>query len=322
MPASKSDAFPRFPAVRAIRDLFERRVPHAVGIYLGASWGLIEFTDAIAVQRMLFSEHYVDLVLWAIPLLLPSEVVKSEFRKSVALFPFDLGPGTGEGDTWLAYMVPFTLEQDLLADDFFIAKGGLLDRNEPLFRDRLAERGFADLLGVPLTLKREVGEEAHAEFLTDGQIDRTGDLYRAVLRVYKVDDGSLEDETVHEGTDMLALMDELSVSVKRAVGIPSREGVEDIPVRQRLSDDDAAVEELLRGLEAAFVKTDFGAAIELTAAATARDPTFAAAQYVLSLLLQLANLREEALAPMQAAVAHEYRLPDRVRLGVKCGIGE
>ena len=382
MATSQGATLPRSPWVRAFRDLFERRVPHAVGIYLGASWGLIEFTDAIAVQRMLFSEHYVDLVLWAIPLLLPSvimvawfhgkpgrdreelartekigipanlalcglvlwvgfadkdlgrmttavtvtgedgevierEIVRPEFRKSVALFPFDLGPGTGEDDTWLASLVPFALELDLLADDFIIAKGGLLDRNEPLFRNRLFDRGFANLRGVPVTLKREVGEEAHAEFLTDGEIDHTGDLYRAVLGVYRVDDGSLEGETVHEGTDLLALLDELSISVRRAVGIPSREGVEDIPVRQRLSDDDAAVEALFRGLEAAFVKLDFSAAIQLTASATVRDPTFSAAQYVLALFLQLANRQEAAVAPMQAAIEHAYRLPERVRLGLK-----
>ena len=341
-----------------IRSLIERRVPHAVGIYAGASWGLFEFTEAIVVERLLFSTHYENLVLLAAPLLLPSvillawfhgkpgreretlartekigipanlalcgivlwavfagtdlgrmttavtvtdedggvverEIVKPGFRKSVALFPFNLGPGAGEDDTWLAYAVPFALELDLLADDFFIAKGGFLDRNEALFRDRLAERGFADLLNVPLTLKREVGEEARAEFLTEGEIDRTGDLYRAVLRVYRVDDGSLENETVHEGTDLLALLDDLSVSVRRAVGIPAREGVEDIPVRERLSGDDAAVKALFRGLEAAFVSADFAAAIELTTAAIERDPTFAAAQYILSIYAQLANRGEK-----------------------------
>ena len=382
MPTSDSVALPESSGVRAIHTLMERRVPHAVGIYAGASFGLFEFTEAIVVQEMLFSEHLKLFVLYALGLLLPTvillawfhgkpgrerytlartekvgipanlalcgivlwtgfadkdlgrmttavtvtdeegqaverEIVKPEFRKSVALFPFDLGPGTAEDDSWLAYAVTVALEVDLLADDFFIARGGFLDRNDVFFRDRLTERGFSDLRRIPLTLKREVGEEAYTEFLTDGEIDRTGDVHRATLRVHRVDDGSLEGETVHEGTDLLALVDEMSVSVKRAVGIPAREDVEDIPVRQRLSDDDAAVEAAFRGLEAAFVKADFGAAIELATSATAHDPTFAAAHYVLSLYLQLANRGEEAVAPMQAAIDHEYRLPERVRLGVK-----
>lgn len=381
MPATPSATLSRPPGAGLMRALFERRVFHAVGIYAGASWGLIEFTDAIVVQRMLFSTHYVDLVLWTMPLLLPSvimlawfhgkpgrdrdalartekigipanlvlcgmvlwtgfadrdlgrmtttvtvtdeegevverEIVRPEFRKSVALFPFDIGPGTGEDDTWLAYAVPLALELDLLADDFFIAKGGFLDRNEIYFRDRLKERGFADLRDVPLTLKREVGEEVHAEFLTEGEVGRTGDLYRATIRVHRVDDGSLAGEAAREGTDLLALLDELSVAVKGAVGIPDR-GVEDIPVRQRLSDDDMAVEEMFRGFEAVIVKAGFGAGIELMTTATARDATFTVAQYLLSYYLVLANLREEAVAPMEAAIEHEYRLPERVRLGVR-----
>ena len=382
MTTSDSTALPRSPGVRAFRSLMERRVPHAAGIYAGASWFLYEVTEAIWVQKMLFSAHYENLVLLASLLLLPTvillawfhgksgrdretlartervgipvnlglcaivlwtvfagedlgrmttavtvtdedgqaverEIVKPEFRKSVALFPLDLGPGTGEDDSWLAYAVPVALELDLLADDFFIAKGGFLDRNEVFFRDRLAERGFHHLLGVPLTLKREVGEEVYAEFLTDGEIDRTGDLYRATLRVHRVGDGSLEGETVHEGTDLLALVDEMSVSVKRSVEIPAREDVEDIPVRQRLSDDDAAVESVFRGFETAFVKADFGTAIEFISTATERDPTFTAAQYLLSICLQLANQRERAVAPMEAAVAGLYRLPERVRMGVR-----
>ena len=381
MSTSHSVALAPSPGVGLIRDLFKRRVPHWVCIYAGASFGVLQFTESVVEDRWHFSEHYVDLVLWAVPLLLPSvilvawfhgkpgrdrdtlakaekigipanlalsgivllaifgdqdlgrmttvvtvtdedgevveeTVVKPEFRKSVALFPFNLGPGIGEGDTWVAYAMPFALELDLMADDFFIAKGGILDRNEVLFRDHLVERGFADLRDVPVTLKREVGEEAYAEFLTDGEIDRTGDLYRAVLRVYRVDDGSLEGGTELEGTDLLALVDELSVSVKRAVGVPVRKGVEDIPVRQRLSDDDDAVEELFRGLEAAFVKADFGAAIELTTAATARDHTFAAAQYVLSQYLWIAERREAAIASMQAAMDHKHRFPKRVSYGV------
>ncbi len=188
MSTSQSIALPRWPGTRVIRELFERRVFHAVGFYVGASLGLFEFTQEIWVDRLLFSDHYEALVLSAIPLLLPTvimlawfhgkpgrdrdrlartekigipanlvlcavvfwanfadkdlgrqtivvsttdeeghvverEVVKPEFRKSVAMFPFDLGPGTGEDDTWLAYAVPFALELDLLANDFLSRRG-------------------------------------------------------------------------------------------------------------------------------------------------------------------------------------------------------
>lgn len=368
-PASPAPASPL-----SIRDLFERRVPHIVALYAGASWGLIEFTSFV-VDEFLLSPHWTRVVLVSLLVLLPSaimlawfhgkpgrdrdslaraekigipanlvlcgavlwmlfggedlgaatrsvtvedgegeteerKVVKPGFRKSAALFAFDLRPGIGEDETWLAYAVPEALVLDLMADDFLNLKPHVL------FVQRLLELGYSDAQGVPLTLKRELGEEVYAEFLTAGEIDRVGDLYRATLQVYRVDDGSPVGETVHEGTDLPALMDELSASVKRAVGIPEREGVEDLPLRARLSDDDAAVEAYFRGSEAA-VRNELDAAIEFTTAATTRDPTFAVAQFSLYAYFLNANRSAEALTAIQAAMGHLYRLPERTELYVK-----
>ena len=52
----------------------------------------------------------------------------------MALFPFDLGPGIGEDETWLSGAVPEALVLDLMADDFFNAKLYVL------FGHRLVER--------------------------------------------------------------------------------------------------------------------------------------------------------------------------------------
>ena len=365
----------RPPPVSPVRALIERRVPHIVAIYAGASWGLIEFTGFV-VGEFLLSPHWTRVVLVTLLALLPSVVMlawfhgrpgrdrdslagtekvgipanlvlcgavlrmlfggvdlgaatksvtveteegtveeravaKAGFRKSVALFPFDLGPGIREDETWIAYAVPDALVLDLMADDFFNAKP------QALFAQRLAELGFSDYRDVPLTLKRELGEEVYAEFLVSGGIDRTDARYRATLRVHRVAEGSPVEESVHEGTDLLALLDELSASVKRAVGIPDREGVEDLPLRDRLSDDDAAVEEYFRGLEAEFVGSDLDAAIRYTVGATTRDPTFAVAQFTLYSQLVNANRSEEALVALRAAMDNLYRLPERTRLYVK-----
>ena len=213
----------RPPPVAPVRALLERRVPHILAVYAGASWGLIEFTGFL-VDEFLLSPHWTRVVLVTLFLLLPSVVMlawfhgkpgrdrdslagtekigipanlvvcaavlwtlfggvdlgaatrsvtveteegeveertvaKVEFRKSVALFPFDLGPGVGGDETWLAYAVPEALVLDLMADDFFNAKPYIL------FGQRLLELGISDFLGVPLTLKRQLGREVYAEFL-------------------------------------------------------------------------------------------------------------------------------------------------------------
>ncbi len=157
-------------------------------------------------------------------------VPKPEFRKRTALFPFDAGPGLGEDEAWLTYMTPTVLELDLAADDFF----------EPLsfnaFRQRLMELGFPALLDVPLALKREVAEELHAAFIAAGTVDRVEGRYRVTLSLYETGSGSAASETVHEGPDFLALVDEMSETLADALEIPDRDDIEDLyrlPERMR-----------------------------------------------------------------------------------------
>ena len=360
---------------KLVRTLVQRRVPHILALYVGASWGLVEFVS-FAVDEFLLSPHWTRVVLVAVLLLLPTvcmlawfhgkpgkdvdempraekigipvnvvlcagvlwllfggedlgaattsvtveteegetenrEVAKPEFRKRTILFPLDLGEGLGADDSWLSYAVPGALEYDLSPDEFF----------EPIpafvLRDRLEGLGFPDLLGVPTALKRELSEETFAEFFGAGEIDRVDGRYRITLRLHEVDDGSVAGEIVQEGTDLLALVDEMSVQVKDALGIPDREGIEDLPVRDWLSEDFAAVTEYYQGNAAMFVDQDLDAGIELLMSATTRDPTFTAAQFTLYLLLLNASRLEEAMVPLQASMANIYRLPERHRFIVK-----
>lgn len=238
-------------------------------------------------------------------------IPKTEFRKRTAVFPLDLGPGLGDDDAWLAYAVPVALLYDLMPDDFF----------EPVsfqsFGHRLSGLGFPNLLGVPLALKREVSEELHVEFMATGLIDRTDDRYRVELAVYEVDTGALAGETAREGPDLLELVDQLSVGAKEVLKIPARGGIEDLPARERLTANAAAMEEFGRGFAKIVVEGDLPASLQHVDAATSLDPTFAVAQHLLSSLLLNDNRPREAVAPLQAALDHLYRFPERVRFQVK-----
>ncbi len=360
---------------KLVRTLVERRVPHILALYVGASWGIIEFVT-FAVHEFVLSPHWTRVALVGVLLLLPTvfmlawfhgkpgkdadempraekigipanivlcagvlwlvfggedlgaattsvtvenedgevverEIAKAEFRKRTLLFPLDLGEGLGEDESWLAHAVPGAIEYDLSPDEFY----------EPILayvlRDRLEGLGFPDLLGVPTALKRELSEEAFAEFFGAGEIERVDGRYRVTLRLHEVGDGSVAGEIVQEGTDILAVVDEMSVRIKDALGIPDREGIEDLPVRDWLSEDSEAVAEYYRGTAAMFVDQDLNAGIELLASATTRDPTFAAAQFTLYLLLLNASRTEEAIASLQATMANIYRIPERHRFIVK-----
>ena len=370
-PSSSQRSLPSLP-----RDLIQRRVPHILAIYAGASWGLVEFT-AFAVDEFLLSPHWTRMVMVTLFMVLPSvlmlawfhgkpgrerdqlartekvgipanlvlcvvvlaalfggeelgsvttsvavetedgqtierEVPNPGFAKSMALFPLDLGPGMAEDEAWISYAVPEALTLDLLADEFFVPI--------PFFRSEsyLRERGFENFNATPLTLKHELAQESFAGFMAIGEIDRVDDLFRVTLRVYTVGNGSLAGETVHEGTDLLALVDEMSGPVKSALEIPVRDGVEDLPVRGRLSDNAGAVEAFFKGVFRYRVHQDAEGAIEYLTTATTLDPSFTIAQYTLHLVLRgSAEDEVAATAPLVAAMENLYRVPERSGFQIK-----
>ena len=154
--------------------------------------------------------------------------------------------------------------------------------------------------------------------MATGEIDRADGLFRLALRVHRVDDGSLAGEITEEGTDLLALVDSVSGSVKIALGIPAREGIEDLPVRGRLSENDAAVEAFFRGTYSRFTDRGTETAVEYLTTATTLDPTFTVAQHLLSELLQRPREDETAaIAPLLAAMDNLYRMPERYGFQVK-----
>ena len=239
-------------------------------------------------------------------------VPKAEFRKRTALFPFDPGPGLGEDEVWLAYMVPLAVQVDLAADEFFEPMPA------PLFAAKLWERGFPRLLDVPLPLKREIAEEVFSAFIVAGEIDRADGAYRLTLTLHETDGGAQIGESIHEGPDVPALIDEMSVALSDALEIPERDGVQDLPARERLTGNDSALEAFGRGFAAALVEPpDLEAVLEGMRAATTLDPTFTLAQHQLAATLLLSNRPGEAVPAIQAAMEHLYRLPERSQFVVK-----
>ena len=64
---------------RLWKSLWTRRVPHVLGVYLGVSWGLLEFVGFL-VDRYLLSPHLVTFSLVALVSLLPSISIIAYFH--------------------------------------------------------------------------------------------------------------------------------------------------------------------------------------------------------------------------------------------------
>ncbi|WP_419859612.1 tetratricopeptide repeat protein [Candidatus Palauibacter sp.] len=239
-------------------------------------------------------------------------VARPEFRQRTALSRFNAAPGLGPEVLWLTYMAPLALELDLAADDFF----------EPIpvsaFNERIADYGLQRGGDVPLPLRWAVAELLHATFIVSGTVDRTGDGYRVAMNIDNTDSGRRVSETAHEGPDFLALVDEMSETLAEALDLADRDGVEDLPVRQRLTEDEAALAAFGRAYATLLSDpSDLDAAIRELVAATDLDSTFAMAWYLLSATYLDDNRTEESVAAMQAAIEHLYRLPERLRLEVE-----
>ncbi|MGD2122713.1 MAG: hypothetical protein PVJ76_13255, partial [Gemmatimonadota bacterium] len=61
------------------QDLWKRRVPQIIGVYLGISWAVLEFVGFL-VNQYLLSTHLVTLCLVVMASLIPSVMVVAYFH--------------------------------------------------------------------------------------------------------------------------------------------------------------------------------------------------------------------------------------------------
>ncbi|MBT8395964.1 MAG: tetratricopeptide repeat protein, partial [Gemmatimonadetes bacterium] len=356
------------------QDLWKRRVPQIVGIYLGVSWGVLEFVGFVVDQYVL-SPHLVTLSLVVVASLLPSVLVvgyfhgepgrqgwtrtekvaiplnlvalaavlavmftgkdlgaatttvtvtdeegvatervipKTAFRKRIAVFFFD----AAEEDTaaaWLQIGLPSAINTDL-SQDYFIDVD-----SPPEFGDRLREAGFSELTGVPLSLQREIAEERHRDQFVRGEVALEGDQISAEIELYETASGRLMESRSFSGANILDMADQISTQLREDLGVPVLQGgeVQDLPVSEVLTGSQDAFRSFVEGVKAANVNRDFPTAIASFQSAVDQDPTFALAQYGLAQLYYLNNETQAAAQPLQAAMDHLYRIPERIRFQVK-----
>jgi|GEM_PF-3593989 len=66
--------------IAVVKDLWERRVPQILGIYLGASWAIIEFISSLLVDRYQFSPELITITLFALLLMIPTVLMIAYFH--------------------------------------------------------------------------------------------------------------------------------------------------------------------------------------------------------------------------------------------------
>jgi len=243
-------------------------------------------------------------------------VPKQAFRKQVALFFFDNESGDETFD-WLSYGTTLALQVDL-AQQLFVITTSPLDGQESGMLLDLQEAGFADGVGVPLTLMREIADTRHLEYFVKGSFTRSDAGTTLESELYETRRGKLLNRRTFTGADPLDLIDQMSEQLRHDLDVPEYKIEEspDLPVSELLTDSPEAFEMMAVAFHRVSAG-DISGALPLLVSAVEEDPTFALAQAQKAVAHLLSNQRPQADSAMQAAMQHLYRLPERTQLGIR-----
>ena len=228
---------------RILHELLRRRVPHVLGIYLAAGWGILEFTDW-AVIRFQLQAPLVMLVFGSGCLLLPFVVLAAWKLGGGAPFPLPEAPARS-----VAVMPFVTVGSD--PDTEFLGFG-LADQiltNLSRVQDlhvvaRTSSFAQADVGGDVRTIGRKLGARA----VLEGSLQRAGDRLRVTTQLISAEDGYHLWSERYDRTmdDVFRIQDEIAANVARVLQAVLRE--DELEAMSRVPTQDIQAYELyLRG---------------------------------------------------------------------------
>ena len=235
-------------------------------------------------------------------------VPKDAFRKRVALFHFENESGNEELD-WLRAAIPTAWDADLEQDLF------LTVQPPSVFVDRFQKAGFQDGMNIPTALKRNITSDYNLAYFVTGSYNKEGDEYIINTQLYGVERGNELASQEYRGTDLFALVDEMTEDIKKDLDIPSKhiEDTTDLPVSDVLTASTPALKAFSDGLFAVGFNRDFGTGLAHLTAATSEDPTFALA-YISKYIVELQQGQmQPAMQSLGMAEQHNYRLTEQMK---------
>ena len=152
-----------------------------------------------------------------------------------------------------------------------------------------------------------------------GEVETDGEGVRATVALYDAQRGRLVEERTYSGTGVFELADEISARLREDLNVPELDvgGPQDLPAAEMLTHEPEAFRLYIEARRKIWVDQDFAGGVPLLQAAVEVDPTYADAQYTLGRYARLTGQGILGSAPLQAAMDHLYRLPERARFPVK-----
>ena len=239
-------------------------------------------------------------------------VLKSEFRKKIAIFFFD-NQSTDTAYNWLQYSIPTLIEDDLSQDIYIQIKPS----NSLIFK--LKEAGFNDGVNTPLMLKKKISENYHLNYFFCGYFKIKDGEYTIGTKLYDTEKARLLSEKTFSGNDIFNLIDQISVQLKQDLNIPQNhiDDVKDLPVAEIFTSYENALEYYSKGLYEVTFNNNYQKATKLLQNAIDIDQGFAVAQLTLAELYFNQSKIEYTNIALKATKDNIYKLPERQQFMTK-----
>lgn len=292
--------------MRMLNELVRRRVPHVLGIYLAAGWGILEFTDWVVTRYGLEAPvvtlvfiggcllvPFVVLVAWGLGNGAPGEALEAPPR-SVAVLPFvTVG---GDPDTGFLGLG--------LADQILTNLSRVQDLHVVARTSSFACRDSADDV-------RAIGRRLGVRAVLEGSLQRVGDRLRVTTQLISTETGYHMWSERYDRTmdDVFRIQDEIAANVARVMQAVlrehEREAMARVPTR-----DVQAYELYLRGRQFFFdmKRRSLEYARDMYLRAIELDPAFALAHAgVAEVTAMMATYYPAARADLEAGRASSLR---------------
>jgi tetratricopeptide (TPR) repeat protein len=236
------------------------------------------------------------------PTLAPAGIVADLGAGSVAVLPLANRTGADSLD-WLGPGLADMLTTNLAQLD------GLRVVSAQRLLDLLRQAGRQETEAIPDDLALQIAAQSGARTLVRGSFMAVGDEVRLDVQLIDLEDGTIAAAEQSRGSDVFALVDDVSARLSGKMLGASFRPTELTPVTQLATDNLEAYREYQQGLlaERRFLNEQglvhYRRAVEL-------DPTFAIAWLRLGML---ADTQQERLAALQQADLHKAKATDRDR---------
>jgi len=247
-------------------------------------------------------------------------IPSDSFRRRMVVFFWENESGD-PGLDWLQYGVAELLVQDLQQDPFILATSPWNNFGNG-FYPRIKQAGFIDGLAVPISLMRDIADEANRQYFVEGSIQREADEFLVTARIWETQTAQMVAELDSRDWDIYRAIDELSVDIREELGVPNSSDriAEDLPLAETYGESEAALKTYIQGLNARLFENDYEASNAFFDRAVNIDPNF-----VLAWFLKARNLVDSGDLPaaqlaLSKAQEMDYRLPSRDRYQLKASL--